>query len=519
VRWDEDKMWIPHPRCQRGSRASAVPDSMSHAPLISRVPSQGALRFGVVDRARTDAAHASGVDMMRTSHAVEGRLRYSAVVMTLLVAGCPQTEDQGPFATFYVTIEGGGDGSGVVSVESATALPWECIITDGKPTDDCTRAYSVEDNGSLEIVLTAGASSSHFQGWGGECAGTNERCRLSGEPYDDLVVKANFEAIPVVELAVEGHTDVVMLPEGLTATAEATATAASGAAISQTTYTWVSSDPDVARLGIGTTGPTATVTAVAPGTATLTVSTRGVTSNAVEVTVVGLEPLPGVIRGILYDADDATPLDSVFLTMGMVDAQPGSTVYRATTGRQLGGDPLPIPSGGYRIAVDDAGRYAVFGVGVLGSRWVSTPGDTAYVFPGDTTDLDLNIKRGYHLDMLGTDLGTITATAGSTIDLVVDYQAWNRDLCPGCVPALAVGVDGDALNVYRFEIPGIYPGRTERGVAIPVTVPDHGGGIYAMLVTVSTGAGIEPGLQQYEARWAANLQATTMIRIGKLSVN
>ena len=141
------------------------------------------------------------------------------------------------------------------------------------------------------------------------------------------------------------------------------------------------------------------------------------------------------------------------------------------------------------------------------------------VLSGESTSLDLNVRRGYHLDMLGTDLGEVQAAAGSSVDLVVDYRTWCRDLGPLCSPALAIGVDGTPLAVYRFGQPGAYPGQMAQNLAIPITVPASGGTIYAMLVTTSTATGIQPGLDQYASVWDQNLQATTLIPIGTLTVN
>jgi len=279
---------------------------------------------------------------------------------------------------------------------------------------------------------------------------------------------------------------------------------------------WSSSDEAVGTVAWDPqSSHEAVVTGVAEGTATISV--REPSQPAIEGTAtVTVLPAKGVIRGILYDVDDVTPLDSIYLTMGPVAGSTGCAA-KGRTGRQNTGDPVPVPAGGYRFEVDP-GQCALFSVGVLGSRWIQTPGDTAFVLSGQTTIRDLSVKRGYHLDMLGTDVN-VAGAAGSQINLVVSYRAWNRDLCPGCVPSLGIGVDGTPLAVYRFGIPGVYPGKTEQSVSIPITVPAQGGTLYAMLVTTSTGASIQPGLDQYASVWANNLQGSTFIRIGTLVVN
>jgi hypothetical protein len=181
---------------------------------------------------------------------------------------------------------------------------------------------------------------------------------------------------------------------------------------------------------------------------------------------------------------------------------------------------VAILPGGYRLEAEP-GRYAVFSVGVVGDRYMSTRGDSANVFSDQTTPLDLFATRADYLDMRGTDLGTIQATADTVVNIVVDYQAWSYWRCPLCGISLGIGVDATALTVYVFDqVAGVHPGRTETQVSIPITVPDHSGTIYATLITTSTSAtNIEPGLQQYRDRWAANVQGTTMIPIGTLTVN
>jgi hypothetical protein len=453
------------------------------------------------------------------------RARIGAMALMPVLAACPE-EPVGPTeqVQFKVTVRAAGDGSGAVSVVTpdAPAFNWECTVVDGEPSGACSRTYSLSQN--TDVVFSAQGTNSRFLGWeDGSCTGTGTQCRVRSANHFDITATANFEAIPpvvptvaVVELTVDGGSGPVTLLQGLTANAVAVAKDANGQVLSGTTFTWSSNAPAVASVSGSSTG-TATVRGESPGTAGITVAAGGVTSNAVEVTVVGPQSAKGVLQGVLYDVDGVTPLDSVHISGGPVAGSQGDAL-RWRTGRQIPLSDIVIPPGGYRFEATN-GRYAVFSVAVLGNRYVSTPGDTADVHAGQTTTMDMNIARGYHLDMLDTDLGTIQSNAGASVVLKVDYRAWSRDMCPGCVPAIGIGVDATALAVYRFGVPGVYPGKTEAEVPIVITAPDQGGTIYATLITVSTGSGIGPGLQQYRYRWAANVQGTTMIPIGTLTVN
>jgi hypothetical protein len=286
-----------------------------------------------------------------------------------------------------------------------------------------------------------------------------------------------------------------------------------------TTFAWTSSDPGVVAVTPHTSGGPATVTAMGPGTATIQASARTQTSAPVTVTVTEGPPQTGFIQGVLYDVDGVTPLNDVYLTMRMVNAPAGSPTYRAWTGPQ--GEET-VPAGGFAFEVNPA-PWAVFTVGVVGKRYLTTPGDTAVVTSGQTTQLDLNVRRGYHLDMLNTDLGTITASAGAQVELVVDFTTWCRDGGASCASSLALGVDDTPLTVYRFDPPGAHAtgGRTENGVSLTVTVPASGGTIYAFLVTTSTdeaSGGVQKGLDLYSSMWANGLEGTTMIPLGTLTV-
>ncbi|HSG09119.1 MAG TPA: Ig-like domain-containing protein, partial [Longimicrobiales bacterium] len=337
------------------------------------------------------------------------------------------------------------------------------------------------------------------------------RIRGRSAPVGRVYVKVR----PVDNIQVTPSPLAIQVGESVSVTADATIS--TGGPVSVST-TWSLGDGAVASVTAQTGSNTATVTGLAPGTTTLRATAGTKESGPVTLTVAQPGPEPGIIYGVLYDVDGTTALDSVNLTMGLVNAPAGSTTYRTRTGRQA---PGPVPAGGYRFETD-AGVYAAFTVGVLGSRWVSTPGDTAGVLAGDSTRLDLNVKRGYHLDMLGTTLGSLQASPGSSLDLVVDYRTWCRDGGALCSTALAIGVDAAPLAVYRFGQPGIHPGQSEQGLTVPITVPATGGTIYAMLVTASTAdanGGIQAGLDQYASVWAGNLQATMLIPIGTLTVN
>ena len=445
-------------------------------------------------------------------------LGFGALVALLAAWACRQEGGLGFTSDVSVHVTVFGDGDGSVTVSDAEPVPWYCTLSDGQTSSSLVGSSCLSEfgdaglGGSVGFLATA-AAGSVFGGWGSDCSGTQPTCDVDfGSGGASISVVATFLLVPE-QLAITVDTPALEVSE--TAQATASATAPPGRSFNGLTYEWSSSPAGV--VSISGTGATVAVTAVSAGTADLTATARDLTSNVVTLTVSPSTLPPGVMEGVLYDLDDVTPLDSIYLSMGPVAGSPGIRVG-GRTGRQIPGDPVPVPAGGYRFTVD-AGRYAIFSVGVLDNRWLSTPGDTADVVSADTTTLDLYVKRGYGLDMKQTDLGTITASAGASVDLVVDYQAWSRDLCPACTPSLAIGVDGTALTVYRFGTPGVYPGTAEQNVVIPVTIPSSGGTFYAMLVTVSTGADIQPGLDQYTDRWNAGLQASTLIPIGALVVN
>ena len=51
-----------------------------------------------------------------------------------------------------------------------------------------------------------------------------------------------------------------------------------------------------------------------------------------------------------------------------------------------------------------------------------TPGDTADVVGNDTTVLNLDVKRGYRLNMISGDLGAFHAATGTSVNLVMSEQ-------------------------------------------------------------------------------------------------
>jgi len=457
-----------------------------------------------------------------------GRPRYrkGALALVLAVAACTgecntiggPVDVVGDNVSIRVFLTGDGDGQ--VDVTDTTS--WRCVSAAGSVTasggatresDHCHRSFFDAGGGAVRFRATPSAESV-FGGWSSSCAGTAPDCTVMwtfGAGGADISVGAEFLFAPSGVTVEVADPD---LTQGMTT--QATANLSASRALQGVEYAWASSNPSVAS--IAGAGAQATVTGLSPGTTEISATARGVVSNAVTVTVSpGVQSAKGFLEGVLYDVDGVTPLDSVYLSGGPVEGSQGDAL-RGRTGRQNPLDPGGIPPGGYRFEATN-GRYAMFSVAVLGKRYLTTPGDTADVLAGETTELNLFVADGYGLDMLGTDLGTIQATAGSTVNLTVDYNAWNRDLCPGCVPSLGIGVDSTALNVYRFGVAGVYPGKTETGVSIPITVPDHGGTIYATLITRSTASGIEPGLALYRELWAANLQGTTMIPIGILVVN
>lgn len=214
------------------------------------------------------------------------------------------------------------------------------------------------------------------------------------------------------------------------------------------------------------------------------------------------------IEGVLYDTNGSTPLAGLHYSLGPVTGSTGTGANGTTDAQGRWG------------AEVGPGRYAVFAVGIDGgSRYVTTPGDTADVVEGKVTHVDLNIRRGYYLEIMNTGQN-VAGSAGSSLSLTLNVRAWNRDLCPGCVPAIVVGVAETPLAVYRFKTltPGVYPGVTETA-SIPITVPASGGTLYAMLFSGSTGAGPQPGLDGYADVWSRNVSTTTLIPFGQLQVN
>jgi hypothetical protein len=448
--------------------------------------------------------------------------------LVMVVAGCgkessPLLAEQDP--NVFITVSLTGDGDGRIDVNSGAL--WRCTLAQGvvmASGSDATQAanhcdwetYDAGGGGQVGFDAVVG-SGSVFTGWRNDCAGTDTACSVEwlGAPGRvDVSVGAEFLFTPS-SVEIEVATD-RLLPS---ATTQATATYTSPRTLEGVQYSWTSSNPAVAS--ISTTGSPATITALSPGTTQISAATRGRTSNEVTVEVLAPQSADtGILQGVLFDVDGTTPVDSIYLVAGPVAGSTATSVLRTFTGRQDPESGVVIPAGGYRLE-GDPGRYAVFTVGVVGDRYMSTRGDSANVFANQTDTLDLFVSRGDHMDMLGTDLGTIQATSGESINLVVDYQAWSYAGCPLCGISLGIGVDSTALAVYIFDqVAGTYPGRQERGASIPITVPAAGGTIYATLITTSTSAtNIEPGLKQYRDRWSANVQGTTMIPIGTLSVN
>lgn len=452
------------------------------------------------------------------------RYRKSAVVVVLAAAACSGHDATGGTdlsPNVFVSVSMTGDGDGRVDVSSGAA--WSCTIAVGEVTHfgtDVTHAanhcdwetYDAGGGGRIAFHAVPG-SGSVFGGWGSGCTGSGLECTVEwlGGGGRTVSVSAEFLFSPnslTVDVANHG------LIQGMTT--QATANYTASRTLQSVRYEWTSSDPSVAS--VAGTGSQAIVTALGEGTTLISATTRGVTSNEEVVNVAEVaQQAKGILSGVVRDVDGTTPLDSVYISGGPVEGSPGTAALRWVSGREIEADPDLISAGGYWFEAD-VGRYAMFSNAVLGNRWVSTPGDTADVVANLTTPLDLYVNRGYGLDMLDTDV-TITSPAGDLDTLQISYRAWNRDLCPGCVPSIAFGVDGTALAVYRFGIPGIYPGKSEQGILIPITVPAQGGTIYAMLVTTSTAGGPEPGLQQYRDVWAANLQALKFVPIGTLVVN
>lgn len=454
------------------------------------------------------------------------RYRKSAVAVVMAAAACSGHDatggvDLGPNVFIQVSITGDGDGR----VDVTSGSTWSCSIAVGEvhasgadATHDANHCdwetYDAGGGGVVTFRAVTG-SGSVFGGWSNGCTGNDPECTVEwlGGGGRTIAVGAQFLFPPSdLTVTVANHG---LLP-GMTT--EAMATYESSRTLQGVQYEWSSTDPSVAT--VGGTGQQATVTAVSAGTIQISATTRGVTSNPVTVNVGELQTGLGVLEGVLYDVDGATPVDSIYLVAGPVAGSSATSVLRTFTGRQDGSG-VVIPPGGYRFEAEP-GRYAVFSVGVVGKRYLNTRGDSANVFANQTDTLNLFASRADFLDMRNTDLGTKQATEGDTITLEgLEFQAWSYAACPLCGISLGIGVDSTALAVHVFDqVAGTYPGRTETNVSIPITVPGHGGTIYATLITTSTSASnIAPGLKQYRDRWAANVQGTTMIPIGTLVVN
>jgi hypothetical protein len=443
------------------------------------------------------------------------RYRRLLLLVGLMALGCT-AQANAPGWEVSVLVIGRGDGDGLVTSQTSP-VSISCLVRDGSSHSggNCDDEFMDAGMGGTFDLLAAPAPGHLFGGWSGACSGTELRCTVTlPDPRPPrITVYASFLRVPE-SIAVSVADPALNTGESTAATLTVTPSVAD-----TTTFTWTSSDPGVVAVTPQTSGGAATVTAVGPGTATILASARTQTSAPVTLTVTDAPPVPGILQGVLYDVDGVTPLDSVYLSMRMVNAPAGSPTYRTWTGPQ--GEET-VPAGGFAFEVNPA-PWAVFTVGVVGKRYLTTPGDTAVVTAGQTTHLDLNVRRGYHLDMRDTDLGTLTAGPGEAIDLVVDFTTWCRDGGAACATSLALGVDDVPLAVYRFDPPGAYAtgGRTETGVTIPVTAPASGGTLYAFLVTTSTSeasGGVQKGLDQYATMWAQGLEGTTMIPLGTLTV-
>lgn len=216
---------------------------------------------------------------------------------------------------------------------------------------------------------------------------------------------------------------------------------------------------------------------------------------------------PGISRleGTILDTDSLTPVPDLVVNI----SRGGTGVARDTTDAQ----------GRFEAEDLSAGEYAVSSVGLNGFRWLSTPGDTVDVPAADTTVVELTVRSGYGLDITSGSLGTVTASAGQDVTLDVDFRIWNRDLCPGCEPSIAIGVDGDALDVHRLGGPaGVYPGTTGTAT-FSFQAPGQGGTLYASIILASTAGGIQPGLDLYEQLWSGGNYTLYFIDVGTFQVN
>lgn len=185
-------------------------------------------------------------------------------------------------ALVSVTVSGGGDGNGRVRAPHAQILV-DCPVTDGVAV-----GYACSDQfadaglgGTFELVATADPGHL-FVGWGEDCSGTAPRCYLTfATSGDSLEAEASFLRIPSsIEVTVDATLE---LGQSITATA-----VASPAGLSIDQFTWASSDPTVLAVTPNSPSSTATVTAVAEGSAEITAEARTRASDPVTIAVTGI---------------------------------------------------------------------------------------------------------------------------------------------------------------------------------------------------------------------------------------
>ncbi len=214
-------------------------------------------------------------------------------------------------------------------------------------------------------------------------------------------------------------------------------------------------------------------------------------------------PPETALRGVLFDTNGTTPLEGISYAIAEVGV---GLVASGTTDAE----------GRYGAEVAP-GRYAVVAVGVKDARYLGTPGDTADVVQNQTTTRNLNVRTGYHLEILNINQD-VQASAGANVAVTLQFRVWNRDMCPGCNPSVAIGVDGTPLAVARFSVPGTHPGTTYTEVlnfpgARPGRHPERDA------VRGSTAVSVQPALDAYAAATTNGQSGIRYVPFGQLQVN
>ena len=425
------------------------------------------------------------------------------IVVVLAIQGC-----QGDVIRFDenvdVTVTLRGDGDGLVrSLDPQVYL--ECQRVDGEPLGCEVTFYDAGGGGEFQLLATP-EPGSEFSGWTGDCSGASDRCTLSfAEPAGGEIVRFSVTA---TFLLTPGQIQVTLAESDLELgqATQATASATASGTLFDLEYEWHSSDPTVASVSVSSSTSTATVRALGPGEAVITARARGVVSDPVTVTVAEPAPEPGTLRGTVFDTDGVTGLEGLVVRIG------GPTV---TTPRTTDAD------GKYGAADLTAGAYTLYVQGRQGFRFMSSEQHDVGVTAGGITVEDVNIKEGNYLEIL-SDTSTAEVASGAEVSITVEFRTWSREGCPGCVPALILGVEGEPMVLHRFGTPGPFTsGGGHYTPTLQFPAPAQGGSLYAMLVTgisTDTEGGQDLARAAYRDRFASGLWEETFIPIGTLKV-